>query len=217
MLAIGSLSALIGILYATIQSDMKRLLAHSTIENMGIVAAGIGAAMIFSATDHRVIAAIALIAALYHLVNHAVYKALLFVGTGAVEAGAGTRDLDRLGGIVRACRGPAPSSWSACCRSPRLPPLNGFVSEWLTLQTLLRAALLSVDGDQDHLRGLRRAHRADGRPGRHLLRQGLCHGVPRHVALRRARRSAIEVRLGTRRRWPARGVLRLPRRCCRPM
>ena len=101
VLVIGSLSALIGILYATIQGEMKRLLAHSTIENMGIVAAGIGAAMVFVATGHRSSAAIALIAALYHLANHSVYKALLFIGTGAVEAGAGTRDLDRLGGIIR--------------------------------------------------------------------------------------------------------------------
>jgi hydrogenase-4 component B len=143
VLLVGALSALVGILYATTQADMKRLLAHSTIENMGIVAAGIGAAMVFRATDHAVIAGIALIAALYHLANHSVYKALLFIGTGAVEAGTGTRDLDRLGGIAR--RMP----WTSACflvgviAIAALPPLNGFVSEWLTLQTLLRSAALS--------------------------------------------------------------------------
>jgi hydrogenase-4 component B len=143
VLGIGSVSALIGILYATVQAEMKRLLAHSTIENMGIIAAGIGAAMTFQASGHNVVAGVALIAALYHLANHSVYKALLFVGTGAVEAGAGTRDLDRLGGIVR--RMPWTSAFfligvlSICA----LPPLNGFVSEWLTLQTILRSAVLS--------------------------------------------------------------------------
>jgi hydrogenase-4 component B len=144
VLAIGSLSALIGILYATVQSEMKRLLAHSTIENMGIVAAGIGAAMTFSATGHRTVAAIALIAAFYHLANHSVYKALLFVGTGAVEAGAGTRDLDRLGGILRRMPWTSFLFLIGVLGISALPPLNGFVSEWLTLQTILRAALLSA-------------------------------------------------------------------------
>jgi hydrogenase-4 component B len=146
VLAIGSLSALIGILYATIQSEMKRLLAHSTIENMGIVAAGIGAAMIFLSTGHRIVAAIALVAAFYHLANHSVYKALLFVGTGAVEAGAGTRDLDRLGGILTRMPWTSGFFLIGVVAISALPPLNGFVSEWLTLQTILRAALLSSTG-----------------------------------------------------------------------
>ncbi|MGB7090357.1 MAG: proton-conducting transporter membrane subunit [Methylovirgula sp.] len=143
VLVIGSISALVGILYATIQAEMKRLLAHSTIENMGIIAAGIGAAMVFLASGHEVAASIALIAALYHLVNHSVYKALLFVGTGAVEAGTGTRDLDRLGGIAR--RMPWTSSFFliGVLSIAALPPLNGFVSEWLTLQTILRSTLLA--------------------------------------------------------------------------
>jgi hydrogenase-4 component B len=143
VLVIGSLSALIGILYATVQSDMKRLLAHSTIENMGIVAAGIGAAMTFLATNHPVVAAIALIAALYHLANHSVYKALLFVGTGVVEAGSGTRDLDRLGGLIRRMPWTSAFFLVGVLAISALPPLNGFVSEWLTLQTVLRSAILS--------------------------------------------------------------------------
>ena len=143
VLVIGSLSALIGILYATVQAEMKRLLAHSTIENMGIVAAGVGAAMIFLANGHLIIAGIALIAALYHLANHAVYKALLFLGTGAVEAGTGTRDLDRLGGIVRAMPWTSAFFLVGVLSISALPPFNGFVSEWLTLQTIFRSAELS--------------------------------------------------------------------------
>jgi hydrogenase-4 component B len=143
VLVTGSLSALIGILYATTQAEMKRLLAHSTIENMGIVAAGIGAAMTFLATGHNVVASIALVAALYHLANHSAYKALLFLGTGAVEAGTGTRDLDRLGGIARRMPWTSALFLVGVIGISALPPLNGFVSEWLTLQTLLRSALLA--------------------------------------------------------------------------
>ena len=143
VLVIGSVSALAGILYATIQAEMKLLLAHSTIENMGIVAAGLGAAMVFLATGHQVVAGIALIAALYHLMNHSVYKALLFIGVGAVEAGAGTRDLDRLGGLVHRMPWTAGLFLVGVLSIAALPPLNGFVSEWLTLQTILRSALLA--------------------------------------------------------------------------
>ena len=143
VLVIGSISALVGILYATIQAEMKSLLAHSTIENMGIVAASIGAAMVFLAAGHQVVAGIALIAGLYHLVNHSVYKALLFIGTGAVEAGAGTRDLDRLGGIIGRMPWTSVFFLIGVMSISALPPLNGFVSEWLTLQTVLRSALIS--------------------------------------------------------------------------
>ena len=143
VLLLGSLSALVGILYATTQAEMKRLLAHSTIENMGIVAAGIGAAMVFLESGYRVVAGIAMIAALYHLANHSMYKALLFIGTGAVEAGTGTRDLDRLGGIARRMPWTSALFLVGVLSISALPPLNGFVSEWLTLQTILRSALLS--------------------------------------------------------------------------
>ena len=143
VLVVGSFSALIGILYATIQAEMKRLLAHSTIENMGIVAAGIGAAMTFMATGHQLVAGIALIAGLYHLANHSVYKALLFIGAGAVDAGAGTRDLDRLGGLARRMPWTSALFLVGVLSISALPPLNGFVSEWLTLQTILRSAILS--------------------------------------------------------------------------
>jgi hydrogenase-4 component B len=142
-LVVGSLSALIGILYATIQNEMKRLLAHSTIENMGIAAAATGAAMIFLASGQRGAGAIALIAALYHLTNHSIYKALLFLGTGAVEVGASTRDLDRLGGLIRAMPWTSAFFLVGVLSISALPPLNGFVSEWLTLQTILRSTILT--------------------------------------------------------------------------
>jgi hydrogenase-4 component B len=143
VLIVGSISALVGILYATVQDEMKRLLAHSTIENMGIVAAGVGAAMIFLTSGHHAAAAIALTAALYHLGNHSVYKALLFLGTGAVEAGTGTRELDRLGGIARRMPWTSALFLIGVLAISALPPLNGFVSEWLTLQTVLRSSLLA--------------------------------------------------------------------------
>ncbi|HEV2300731.1 MAG TPA: proton-conducting transporter membrane subunit, partial [Stellaceae bacterium] len=143
VLAIGSVSALVGILYATIQAELKRLLAYSTIENMGLVAASIGAAMIFLASGHPVAAAIALVAALYHLANHALFKALLFIGVGAVEAGTHTRDLDRLGGILRRMPWTGAFFLVGVLSISALPPFNGFVSEWLILQTILRSALIA--------------------------------------------------------------------------
>jgi hydrogenase-4 component B len=143
VLALGSVTALVGILYATIQVDLKRLLAHSTIENMGIIAAGLGAGMVFLASSQPILAGIAFIAAFYHMGNHSLYKTLLFLGTGAVEAGAGSRDLDRLGGIARAMPWTSVLFLIGVLAISALPPLNGFVGEWLTLQSILRAALLS--------------------------------------------------------------------------
>ena len=142
-LVIGSLTALVGILYATIQTDLRRMLAHSSIENMGIVTAALGASLAFAAAGLSVIAGMALIAALYHLVNHAFYKALLFTGAGAIDDRAGTTDMDRLGGLIHRMPWTAGLFLIGVLAIAALPPLNGFVSEWLTFQTLLRATLLS--------------------------------------------------------------------------
>ncbi len=144
VLAIGALSALIGILYATIQSELKRLLAHSTIENMGIVTSALGAAMIFLADKEMLPGALALLAALYHLINHALYKALLFTGTGAAEIGCGTRDLDRMGGLIRRMPATTLLMLAGVLAISALPPFNGFVSEWLTLQSILRSVVLAA-------------------------------------------------------------------------
>jgi hydrogenase-4 component B len=143
VLVIGSLSALVGILYATVDNDLKRLLAHSTIENMGIITAALGATFVFMAAHFPSVAAIALAAALYHMVNHSTYKALLFIGSGAIEAGAGTRDLDRLGGLLRRMPWTGAFWLIGALSIAALPPFNGFVSEWLTLQSILRSAVLA--------------------------------------------------------------------------
>jgi hydrogenase-4 component B len=145
-LVVGAASALIGILYATTDNDLKAMLAHSSIENVGIVVAGAGAGMVFTAAHHPALASIAFVASLYHLVNHSLYKTLLFIGVGSVETQAGTRDMDRLGGLIRAMPLAAAAFLVGALSIAGLPPFNGFVSEWLTLQTMLRAAELSSIG-----------------------------------------------------------------------
>ncbi len=142
-LVVGSVTALVGILYATTENDMKTMLAHSSIENAGIIVAGIGASMVFRGSGFAVPAAIALTAALYHTANHSVYKTLLFQGTGEIEAATGTREMDRLGGLARFAPGLSVVFLVACLAISAIPPFNGFVSEWLTLQSLLRSAVLA--------------------------------------------------------------------------
>jgi len=145
-LIIGTFSALVGILYATTENDLKTLLAHSSIENAGIITAGFGAGFIFTAAGKPVLAGVAFLVALYHLANHSLYKTLLFVGAGVVEERAGTRDLDRLGGLIRRMPRTALVVLAGVLAIAALPPFNGFVSEWLTLQTFLRSAELSSAG-----------------------------------------------------------------------
>jgi hydrogenase-4 component B len=147
-LVVGTLSALVGILYATTENDLKTLLAHSSIENAGIITAGFGAGFVFLAESKPVLTAMAFAVALYHLLNHSMYKTLLFVGAGAVDHGTGTRDLDRLGGLIRRMPLTSAGMLVGALSIAALPPFNGFVSEWLTLQTLLRTAELSSVGVQ---------------------------------------------------------------------
>jgi hydrogenase-4 component B len=145
-LVVGTVSALLGILYATTDNDLKAMLAHSSIENVGIVVAGFGAGMVFVATTHPVLAAIAFVAALYHMANHSLYKALLFFGVGAVETQTGTRDIDQLGGLIKWMPLTAFGFLIGTLSIAALPPFNGFVSEWLTLQVMLRSAELASIG-----------------------------------------------------------------------
>jgi hydrogenase-4 component B len=145
-LVVGTVSALLGILYATTDNDLKAMLAHSSIENVGIVVAGFGAGMVFVATNHPALAAIAFVAALYHLINHSLFKTLLFFGVGAVETQTGTRDMDRLGGLIKWMPLTALGFLAGTLSIAALPPFNGFVSEWLTLQVMLRSAELSSSG-----------------------------------------------------------------------
>lgn len=142
VLVIGTISALVGILYATTENEMKKMLAHSSIENMGIITAGLGAGLVFIASGYPVLAGIAFTAAFYHTVNHSLYKALLFLGAGAVDVSAGERDMDRLGGLIRVMPWTGLFFLVGSLSIAALPPFNGFVSEWLTLQTMLRSAEL---------------------------------------------------------------------------
>jgi len=145
-LVVGTVSALLGILYATTDNDLKVMLAHSSIENVGITVAGFGAGMVFVATGHPALATIAFVAALYHMINHSLYKTLLFFGVGAVETQTGTRDMDRLGGLIKWMPLTALGFLAGTLSIAALPPFNGFVSEWLTLQVMLRSAELSSTG-----------------------------------------------------------------------
>ncbi|HUJ89922.1 MAG TPA: proton-conducting transporter membrane subunit [Syntrophorhabdales bacterium] len=146
VLVVGSVSALVGILYATTENDMKKMLAHSSIENMGIITAGLGAGFVFMASGFPILAGIAFIAAFYHLVNHSLYKSLLFLGAGAIDSWVGNRDMDRLGGMIRRMPWTALFFLAGTLSIAALPPFNGFVSEWLTLQTMLQSAALSSAG-----------------------------------------------------------------------
>jgi formate hydrogenlyase subunit 3/multisubunit Na+/H+ antiporter MnhD subunit len=139
VLVVGAVSALFGILHALVASDLKRLLAYSTTENVGLILIGVGAAGLFLASGNRALAGVALAAALLHVVNHAAFKGLLFMGAGSVVAATGTRDLDRLGGLAR--RMPVTSATFAvgALAIAALPPMNGFVSEWLLLQGLVHS------------------------------------------------------------------------------
>lgn len=142
VLTVGTISALVGILYATTENDIKAMLAHSSIENIGIVTAGLGAGIVFTVYERPALAGIAFIAAFYHMINHSMYKALLFLGAGTVDERAGTRDLNRLGGLIRTMPWTAGAFLIGVLAISGLPPFNGFVSEWLTLQTMLRSAEL---------------------------------------------------------------------------
>ena len=134
--------AQLGVLYAMTQNDLKRLLAYSSIENIGIIFMGLGLSMIFLGTDHPVLGMLGLIAALYHVLNHAIFKGLLFLGAGAVLYRTHERDLDHMGGLIHRMPWTAAFFLVGCIAISALPPFNGFVSEWLTLQTALQAPVL---------------------------------------------------------------------------
>ena len=146
MLVIGAFSAIVGILYAATDKDLKKLLAHSSIENMGIVVAGLGAGFIFLVSGKNMYASMAFIAAFYHLLNHSLYKSLLFLGAGTVDYKTGTRNLDKMGGLLKKMPWTGTFILLGVISISALPPFNGFVSEWLTLEVLLRSVELSSIG-----------------------------------------------------------------------
>jgi hydrogenase-4 component B len=138
ILTIGTVSAVLGVLYALMEHDLKRLLAYHSIENIGIILMGLGAALMFLHSGHPLLAALALIAGLYHTINHAVFKALLFLGAGAVVHATHTRNMEEMGGLVKRMPKTAFCFLVGAVAISALPPLNGFVSEWLTYQSLLQ-------------------------------------------------------------------------------
>ncbi len=137
LIATGWLSCLGGVLYALMQHDLKRLLAFHSIENVGIVALGLGASLVFRDVGESTWSAIAFAAALLHALNHALFKGLLFLGAGAFAKAVGGLELDRLGGLLRRMPWTGATFALGAIAISGLPPLNGFVSEWLTLQSLL--------------------------------------------------------------------------------
>lgn len=142
VLVFGLVSAVLGVLYALMQHDLKRLLAYHSVENIGIILIGLGLAMIFTSFHFPSLAALALVAALYHTLNHALFKGLLFMGAGAVIHATRERNMEEMGGLIH------PLPWTSalflvgCVSIAGLPPFNGFVSEWLTFQAFLLSPAL---------------------------------------------------------------------------
>jgi formate hydrogenlyase subunit 3/multisubunit Na+/H+ antiporter MnhD subunit len=139
VLAVGAGTAVLGVLYALMQHDLKRLLAYHTVENIGIIFIGLGLALAFQANGMNAPAALALTAALFHVLNHSLFKSLLFFGAGAVLTSTGERDMERLGGLIRGMPYTSFAFLVGCVAISALPPLNGFVSEWLTFQAILQS------------------------------------------------------------------------------
>jgi hydrogenase-4 component B len=137
VLVVGGVTAVLGVLYALMEHDLKRLLAYHTVENIGIIFIGLGLALAFGANGLATAAALALTAALFHVFNHSLFKSLLFFGAGAVLSATGERDMDRLGGLIHRMPKTAFAVLVGCVAISALPPLNGFVSEWLTFQAIL--------------------------------------------------------------------------------
>jgi len=146
VLTAGGITAVMGVLYALMQHDLKRLLAYHTVENIGIIYIGLGLALAFKAQGMAVAAALALTAGLFHVFNHSVFKSLLFFGAGSVLNSTGERDMEHLGGLIHRMPQTAFAFLVGCVAISALPPLNGFVSEWLTFQAILLSPQLPCWG-----------------------------------------------------------------------
>jgi formate hydrogenlyase subunit 3/multisubunit Na+/H+ antiporter MnhD subunit len=142
VLILGLISAVLGVLYALMQNDLKRLLAYSSVENVGIILIGIGASMIFTSFQMPLLAALALIAGLYHTMNHAMFKGLLFMGAGSVLHATNERNMEQMGGLIHRMPWTAALFLIGCVSISALPPFNGFVSEWLMFQAFLLSPAL---------------------------------------------------------------------------
>ena len=134
---IGGITAVMGVLHALMEHDLKRLLAYHTVENIGIIFIGLGLALAFEANHMQAAAALALTAGLFHVFNHSLFKSLLFFGAGAVLGATGERDMEKLGGLIHRMPKTAFFFLVGSAAISALPPFNGFVSEWLTFQAIL--------------------------------------------------------------------------------
>jgi formate hydrogenlyase subunit 3/multisubunit Na+/H+ antiporter MnhD subunit len=142
VLLIGASSALLGVLYALLRNNLKRLLAYSSIENIGVILSGLGLSMIFIGTGHATLGVLGLIAALYHILAHAIFKGLWFLGAGAIAHSSHEYDLNNMGGLIKRMPQTSVFLLIGCLASAGLPPLSGFVSEWLIFQVALQAPQL---------------------------------------------------------------------------
>ena len=142
IIALAGITCVMGVLSALMQHDLKRLLAYHTVENIGIIFIGLGLALAFSAHGFSALAAMALTAGLLHVFNHSLFKSLLFFGSGAILNATGERDMERLGGLIHTMPATAFAFLVGCAAISALPPLNGFVSEWLTFQAILLSPTL---------------------------------------------------------------------------
>lgn len=138
VLIIGSLSAIMGVLYALMQHDLKKLLAYHSVENIGIIYIGLGLALIFEGTGNHSLAALGLVAALYHTLNHALFKSLLFLGAGSILHTTHQKNMEHMGGLIHKMPWTGLFFLIGCISISALPPFNGFVSEWLTFQAALQ-------------------------------------------------------------------------------
>jgi formate hydrogenlyase subunit 3 len=138
VLLLAILTAFIGGLYALMEHDIRRLLAYHTLENVGIILLGVGGAMAGVALNLPVLASLALLAGLFHLFNHGLFKTALFLGAGEIEMQTGIKDMEKLGGIARLMPWTAFTLLIALMSMAALPPLNGFASEWLLYQSLFQ-------------------------------------------------------------------------------
>lgn len=137
LMGLGLVTALFGVVFSTVQVEMKRLLAYSSIENIGLMCAGLGLSLLFLAYDMKALSALALTASLYHMLAHAFFKSLLFCSTGAVMHATGERSLGKLGGLMRYMPWVAWPTLIGVLACAGLPPFGGFVAEWLLLQSFL--------------------------------------------------------------------------------
>jgi formate hydrogenlyase subunit 3/multisubunit Na+/H+ antiporter MnhD subunit len=142
VLVVGLVSGVMGVLYALMQKDLKRLLAYSSVENIGVIFICIGLSMIFTFHNLPLLAALSMTAGLYHILNHAMFKGLLFMGAGAILHGAGERNMEKMGGLIHCMPWTSVFFLVGCVSISALPPFNGFVSEWLTFQAFLLSPAL---------------------------------------------------------------------------